>query len=150
MTPKQKFIFRLGLTIIFSVILPVTYLAIRFELFTKADTFRLSLWGVLLLVYLITIIGFLVKIYLTGMKTRYSYFKQILQGGIKIVLPLLVVIVILNTLKHNIDILIEFLYVVLPCVVGAIVVNPLPKWAFENNVEGLGEIIAKVYNKVKE
>jgi len=92
------------------------------------------------------VISVLIKFYLDGMKCKYSLFKQILQGIIKLILPLLLLLVSLVWLGDNISILKEALYVIIPCELVAIIVNPLPKWCFDNNVDGMSEIADKVLN----
>ena len=81
------------------------------------------------------------------MKTKYSLFKQILQGVIKLILPLLLFLIILIFMKDNIKLMIESLLVIIPCEIIAIVVNPLPKWCFENNVNGIIAITDKIFRK---
>ena len=96
------------------------------------------------------VISVLIKFYLDGMKTKYSLAKQILQGIIKLILPLVLALSIVIWLGDNVVMIKEALYIIIPCELVAIVVNPLPKWCFENNVEGISEIADKILNKNKE
>ena len=80
--------------------------------------------------------------------------KQILEGTIKVVLPIAFILVAviwfkskLEWITSNVNLLIEILAIVLGCETIAVVVNPLPKWAFNNNVEGLVEITDKIFHK---
>ena len=84
------------------------------------------------------------------MKAKYSLFKQILQGIIKLIMPLTILLVTFIWLGDNINIVKEALYIIIPCELVAIVINPLPKWAFDNNVEGISEIADKILSKNKE
>lgn len=97
-----------------------------------------------------TAITVLIKFYLDGMKTKYSWFKQVLEGVIKLILPLTLVLLIFLWLGDNIKMVKEALYIIIPCELVAICVNPLPKWCFDNNVEGMGEIADKIFHKNKE
>lgn len=91
----------------------------------------------------------LIKFYLAGMKTRYSLLKQVVEGIYKIVLPTVAALLVVHFFKTYTEQLTEMLWVLLPFEAVAIVVNPLPKWAFDNNVEGIGEITDKIFGKVR-
>lgn len=80
--------------------------------------------------------------------------KQIMMGVIKIILPLIFVLVVFIFLKSrldwfasNINLIIEALIFITACELVAIIVNPLPQWAFDNNVAGLEEILDKIKEK---
>ena len=96
---------------------------------------------------MIGVVSVLIKFYLEGMKCKYSLFKQILQGVIKLILPLTLLLVSLIWLGDNVNMIKEALYVIIPCEFVAIVVNPLPKWCFDNNIEGISEIADKILSK---
>ena len=53
-------------------------------------------------------------------------------------------------LGDNIAMIKEALYVIIPCEFVAIIVNPLPKWCFENNVDGIVEIADKILSKKED
>lgn len=65
-------------------------------------------------------------------------------------MPLVLFLAILVWLGDNIHLLKEALYVIIPCEAVGIVLNPFPKWCFENNIEGLGEIFDKITKRGKE
>lgn len=65
-------------------------------------------------------------------------------------MPLVLFLAILVWLGDNIHLLKEALYVIIPCETVGIVLNPFPKWCFENNIEGLGEIFDKITKRGKE
>lgn len=134
------FILRLLGTIVASLVVPFCYMTIRFNLFQATSKVQFGFWGVVLLIIMAATVGMLIKFYLDGMKTKYSYMKQILSGTIKIIIPMLIAIFVLRWLGDNIDYVIEVLCVLVPCEAVAICLNPLPKWAFNNNVDGIGEI----------
>lgn len=146
-TNKKIFITRLTSFLLFALVIPVSYLIGKFDLFTPTSKLQIGLWGIICLGIIFGVIGTLIKYYLDGLKTKYSYFKQILRGFYKLICPLIIVLVSLVFLKDNIDLIIEALLVITPCEVVAILVNPLPKWCFENNVEGIGEITDKIFFK---
>ena len=65
-------------------------------------------------------------------------------------MPLVLLLMTLIWLGDNVAMIRESLYIIIPCEMVAIVVNPLPKWCFDNNVEGISEIADKILNKNKE
>lgn len=149
---KISFKGKLVLFFAFSMILPIIYLSLRFNLFKVQNS--LSIWAFFVIVIFALVLMFMIKYYLDGMKTKYSFLKQLLQGLIKVVFPLLIVLIgliifknKLGWLSENVGLMIEAIAIILGCETIAIIVNPLPKWAFENNVEGLTEIVEKVLKK---
>lgn len=122
----------------------------RFHLFQTTTKLQVGLAGIVVIGIMIGIISVLIKFYLDGMKCKYSLVKQILQGIIKLILPLTLLLVILIWLGDNVDMIKEALYVIIPCELVAIVVNPLPKWCFDNNIEGLSEIADKILKRKDE
>lgn len=149
MSPKVIFAIRFIVFLCFALVGPATYLIVRFDLFTTTSKLQIGLWGCVLFGIIIAVVSVLIKFYLDGMKNKYSFLKQIVQGLIGLICPLLLVLLILIYLRDNINLIIEALYVFLPCESVAIIVNPLPKWCFENNVEGINEIVDKVLEKRK-
>lgn len=141
---------RLALFLLFSTVAPITYMVIRFHLFQTTTKLQVGLAGIVVIGIMMGVISVLIKFYLEGMKCKYSLFKQILQGIIKLILPLILILVILIWFRDNIDMIRESLYVIIPCELVAIVVNPLPKWCFDNNIEGLTEIADKIFKKGEE
>lgn len=123
---------------------------VRFHLFQTTTKLQVGLAGIVVIGIMMAVISVLIKFYLEGMKCKYSLLKQILEGIIRLILPLVLLLVILIWLGDNVVMIKESLYVIIPCEMVAIVVNPLPKWCFDNNVEGLSEIADKILNKNKE
>lgn len=152
MKSKNKFMFRFILFLMFSLIVPISYFLVRYKLWKVQKT--ISIWGLFIIAIFCVVIGVLVKYYLDGMKTRYSYLKQVLNGFIKVVLPMSFILVVSLVVKNNIQQIVANINnftIDLSLLLGtetiAILVNPLPKWAFENNVQGLVEIADKVIRK---
>jgi len=137
---------------VFSLVAPITYLSIRFNLFNSVA--RISFAGIAVIGIIISVVSLFIKYYLDGMKTKFSYLKQILQGTIRVVIPLGLALLLCVWFKFkyqwlldNINLCIEALSIILGCEMVAICVNPLPKWCFDNNVEGLVEITDKIQHK---
>lgn len=132
-----------------AIVGPFTYIMARFKPFEKSTTVSVGFAGAIALIVLAVGICVLIKFYLAGMKTRYSFVKQIVEGVYKIILPTVGLLLVCFFFKKYMEQLTEILYVLLPFEAVAIVVNPLPKWAFDNNVDGIGEITDKVLSKTK-
>ena len=147
LTPKQVFVIRFILFMLFALVIPAIYLIVRFELFTTTSKLQIGLWGIILFAVCISVFAVLIKYYLDGMKAKYSYLKQIVQGLIGLIMPLTLALVVLTYLKDNINLIIESFYVFIPCEFVAICLNPLPRWCFENNIEGIGEITDKIFTR---
>lgn len=141
----KKFIIRLIAFIMISVGVPIAYLIIKFDMFQQATRFGMAELLCVLIVISLGVV--LLKYYVSGMKTKYSYLKQIIMGIIKTIIPLLAILIVIVWCHNNIEILEEFLFIVIPSEFIAIFVNPLPKWAFENNIDGLSEIATKIFDK---
>lgn len=149
---KKELITRLSLFLLFSLVAPLTYISIRCKLFSVKKS--ISVWFIIIIGIVLAVVSLIIKYYLDGMKTKYSILKQILEGTIKIILPIAFVLVAIVWFKSklewiidNVNLMIEILGVVLGCEIIAVVVNPLPKWAFENNVDGLVQITDKLFHK---
>lgn len=146
---KCGFWVRLVAMVVVGVVIPVLYLIIRYNLFQKDIKITIGLWGLVAICFVALAIIVLVKYYVSGLKTKFSYGKQIIDGFCKLLLPIIVFVVAMYVLKNYTDKMVELCWVLLPCEFVAILINPLPKWAFDNNVEGLGEIADKVFNRNK-
>lgn len=144
---KTLFIIRLIIFLVFAIIAPLVYLIVRFDLFKVESSLQIGLWGVIVLIIFLAVIKVLIKYYLDAMKTKYSYLKQLVNGVSKLIFPLILALVIIIWVKDNMDLVLEALYVIIPCEIVAIFVNPLPRWAFENNVDGLETFFNRVNEK---
>lgn len=132
MTRKQ-FWTRLGLYVLFGVVLPFIFIVFRFNLFGKVTKISIGGWE---LVSLIFIAVFFLKL-LNGVKKGlpYSLLTQIINGLVKVILPLILALIISYYFKDNMEYLSQFLCVLIVCESIAIIANPLPQWAHENKVE---------------
>lgn len=150
----RKFWIQFGITILFGLIAPLTYLFIRFNLYNIKQT--INLWAIISIAIIFIAGGYMLK-YIFSIKTKYYYYVQIVKGVVKVILPLLFVLIFAiwfkgktELLVKNLHLFIEALIVIIGCEAIAICVNPLPKWAFENNVEGFTDIMSSAIKKSKE
>lgn len=130
---------------------PVVYLIVRFNLFQTKTMFQLNLWSVIAIIILGSVLSVIGYYCVAALKTKYYWWKQIVSGFVKVIVPLLIAYAGVSWLADNIKMLQEFLLITLACEAVAIVVNPFPKWCFDNNIEGLVEISDKIFHReVKE
>ena len=134
---KEKIIFltRFIFFVIFACILPFSFIAWRFGLFSKSqgESVALTGWGVIGVIIVLCFI-----IYTLNMLNRgqpYSMFTQICSGLVKIIMPMLICLLLLKSIRNNIDSMIQALICAIICEAIAIIVNPLPKWVEENHIE---------------
>lgn len=145
--PKLIFAIRLIVFLLASVFAPCIYLIIEFNLFSTKTTMQIGLWGIICFIICACVGTVMLKYYLAGMKHKHSFTKQIVVLFLKVVLPILIAILVLSWLKDNIAQVVKFLWVLLPCEIVGGVVNPLPKWAIENEVEGIADSIDKLLDR---
>lgn len=155
METNKSFIIRLVAFLMTALVLPCVYLVIRFNLFKSK--MAISIWGIIIIGLILIVVTAMIKFYLAGMKTKWSYLKQILEGFIKVILPILFILVVVVWAKtklqwfiDNINLFIEAICVILGFETVAIIINPLSKWAFDNNIDGMVSIADKIFKKGTE
>lgn len=142
---KALFYIQLALFLIFFIILPLTYTIIKYKPFQMVQKTKIGIAELIVCIMVFVLVSLFIKFYLDGMKTKWSWFKQILLGILKVILPMLILYLIVFILKDHTDVLLDVLTITIPSELIAIIVNPLPKWAFDNNVDGLGIIVDKIF-----
>ena len=119
--------------VIFAWIIPAGFLIWRFNLFNKIDSISIGGWGVVCILFSA---GFFIKLMRQVRKgLPYSLGSQILEGYMKIVIPLLATLLCIYALQEFINQLIQFLIVVIISEAIAIPLNPFPKWIHDNHLE---------------
>jgi len=132
---NKEFWIRFASWTILSLIIPVVYIFTMTNLVNTVN--KVSVWGLILIA-----IAVLFFIKLWGYMKQglpYSMGIQVVSGIVKIILPLLALygVVYIVRLKVN-EILLAFrsieifLYVLIPCEIAAIPINPFPKWIYLN------------------
>ena len=144
---KCGFWVRFATMVVVGVLTPIIYLIIKYDLFNKQPKITLGLWGFIAVCFVALAIIVLIKFYVSGVKTKYSWWKQLIDGFCKLIIPIVIFAVLMYVGKNYTTHLVELCWVLIPCELVAIMVNPLPKWAFDNNVEGLSEIANKIFTR---
>lgn len=128
-TDKKIFWVRLIAWITFAVILPVLFIIFRFEVFGAQKT-TIGFWGLvvicIILTFIISMLNYVVK------AMPYSMVAQCINGLIKLILPLVIILIISIAIKNAIEVFIQALGVVIACEAVAIPMNPMPKWIHEH------------------
>ena len=147
---KKIFVIRIILWAIFACVIPVAFIGWRYDLFTKVGGLQLSGWGIIAIIITFVFLYAIVK-YIRAGFVEWSMIKQIINGILRIVLPLGMLLMICISLRNSLDIFIQALSCVLISEVIAIPINPFPEWVwkksqgrFENTVDFVAN---KFYNK---
>jgi len=149
MTEKQKFIVRLVFWVIFALIVPVGFIIFRYDLFTRISTVQFGGWG-MLAVIIIFIFLIVVGKYIKKGSKKYSMPIQILNGVIKVILPLVAIYLILVNIKDSIDLFLQSLAVCIVSEAIAIPINPMPKWVSDQNEGQMNDTIDYFFKRYDE
>ena len=131
--PKTVFSIRFALWALFAAILPFVFIALRYGIFTNKSQIELSGWGgiaVLMgVVFLITWFKYLYQ----GLKP--GLFKQCVIGFVGVILPLLILFLLIESIKSNINFFQQALGCVIICEAVGIPLNPFPTWVEKRKAE---------------
>lgn len=129
---NKEFIIRLVAFVLFGCVLPFSFVSYRYELFKSPHS---TLTGVgfiaviLVLVFAIYILNMVKKAHPHTMTT------QVINGYTKIVIFIILPLLWVQSVKGDIEMFEQVLEVIALCELIAVPINPLPKWAFEKNIE---------------
>lgn len=126
----KKFVIRFILFTLFACILPFTFIAWRYELFSKVNEMSLTGWGIIGILIIAIFFFYVLNAIKKGMP--YSMFTQIVDGIIKVEMPLILIYLLLSNIQATIDLFLQCMVCIIICEAIAIPINPLPKWIKEN------------------
>ena len=129
--PKAFFWIRFASWFVFACALPFSFVAWRFDLFKAVSKIQFGGWGIIAIVIVAVFAFTIIKYVKLAFSGKYSLIAQILDGFCKIVLPLLLCLIVLYSVRDNVILMIQVLGCVTICETVAIPLNPLPKWAYE-------------------
>lgn len=129
--PKLVFWTRFVLWTLLACVLPVVFIAWRFELFNPSNRISLGGWGIVAIVIVVIFIIVLASYLRNGMNKSNVLLVQCISGFVKLVLPLLVFLGILYVLRNSIDRMMQALGCTILCELIALPVNPMPQWVLE-------------------
>lgn len=140
---KKEFALRLGLYILFSLIIPISFLAWRFKLFDQVTKISFSVWGLIAVVIVIVVVLKLFNGIRKGLK--HGIGKQVVDSICNITIPLLIVTVAFDWMSGFSKEFVQFLIILIISETIAGIVNPLPQWCYENKIEQTGGIIKEIF-----
>lgn len=129
--PKAVFWIRFALWSLCACVIPFLFIVYRFQLFQTISKIQIGGWGMIAIIIVAVFAFSIIRYVKMALSAKYSLAVQILNGICKIIIPLVVVMVIIYNIKSNIDLFIQVLGVVIISEMVAIPLNPLPKWAYE-------------------
>lgn len=149
MTKEEKKLFfaRAVIWSMFACVLPVCFIGWRYDLFKKAGTLQLSGWGLFAIVIVFAFLFVLVK-YIRAGFTEWSMLKQIINGVIKVIIPLGTVLALCIGIRANLDYFIQALSCTLLCEAMAIPINPFPEWIYNKSQGRFESAIDYVANRL--
>ena len=149
---KKIFIIRVVLWSLFSCVIPVAFIGWRYNLFSKIGKIQLTGWGLIAIIIIIVFVYVLMK-YIKAGFVEWSMTKQIVNGIIKVLIPLGTLLALCIGLRSSIDIFIQALTCVLLSEAIAIPINPFPEWVWKKSkgrFEGMVDFITdNFYSKQK-
>lgn len=150
LTPSQEqkvIILRFIFFTIFALVLPMVFIGWRYQIFNKVNKVSLSGWGVILLIIAVVFVRYVAK--MVRKAEPYSMFSQVTTGVRKVIMPLFILFILLNTIQGDINLFIQALQVTMISEAIAIPINPLPKWAHEHGIEQQENLIGTFIKKLK-
>ena len=149
---NKLFWIRAALWSLFACLLPIGFIAWRYDIFSKASSFSLSGWGIIAVIIACVFVFAVIKYVKAGF-AEWSMTKQIISGVIKVLLPLGGLLAICVSLMNGLEVFIQALSVVLVSEAIAIPLNPFPEWVWvksQGRFESAADFIAdKLYNRKK-
>lgn len=146
---KKVFIARTILFCIFGCVLPFVFIAWRFEIFSNGGShISLTGWGVIGILIVFFFVLYCLKILKNSIPFSMTY--QILSGAIKVILPLILLLLLVNALEDSIRQFKQALIIVIGCEAIAIVVNPFPKYMHDKGIEKTENLMDTFITKWKK
>jgi len=151
LTERQKFWIRMALYVIFGLILPCAFIIWRCDLFGGKPV-TLGFWGFIVILIVTLFSTSCLRWLRKGLK--FCMIKQVIDGFIKIILPLTTVLLFVVVIKDNVDLIIQCLGCIIACELVAIPLNPICQWYYKSKgeeMEGVMDMaIDKYFTRKKE
>lgn len=148
---KVEFWVRFAIWCLIAVIAPIGFMVYRFDLFVKvhveeSDGYQMTGWGIIGIIIIAFFLMYIIKQAKKGM----SYGSMACQciDGYSALIPVVLITILLESIKGNIEAFEQVLIALIICEAIAIPINPMRRWAFENNIEIHEGIIVSSLKKV--
>lgn len=153
--PKTVFSIRFVLWCSFAAILPFAFIAWRYDIFTNEPKIQLTGWGFIAVIILVVFVSTLIKYVYSGLKPGLG--KQCIFGFVSIILPLVVLLLLINSIEDSINLFKQALGCTIICEAVGIPLNPFPSWIAkrqleneQNKVERMSDIVLDKFFKKKK
>lgn len=146
---RRIFIARIIAWILLSCVTPVVFIGWRYKLFDKAGSLQLSGWGLIAIIIICVFLYTMVK-YIRAGFTEWSMIRQIVDGIVKVILPLAALLAVVIGIRNSLETFIQALSCVLICEVISVPLNPFPEWVWKKSkgrFESTVDYIADRFNQ---
>lgn len=153
-TPKEKkmspkeFWTRLSIWTLLAVVIPVGFIIWKYGLFKSSGSIQLSGWAIIGIFIIAIYFVYLLKSAKKGMP-RDSMIVQCIDGY-AIIIPLIALLLIVKSVKNTLAEFEQVLIVIIVCESIAVPINPMRKWAAQNNIERGIDILSTVISTSKK
>ena len=149
---RNIFITRVIFFTLFACVLPFVFIGWRYDIFRVHNDInpRVSLtgWGFLAIIIVFLFVRYCMNILKHSIPFSMTY--QVLNGIIKVILPLLLLLFVVNALENSIALFKQALVVTIICEGVAIPINPFPKFMHDKGIEYTGGLMDMFVEKLKE
>lgn len=147
---KKVFVLRAIFFTLFACIIPFVFIAWRYSIFSVKENPRISLtgWGFVGVIIVFFFIRYLIMVIKKSIP--HSLLAQVVNGFIKVLMPLILVYVVIGALESGLYLFKQALVITIISEAIAIVINPFPQYMYEKgieDVEGLLDIVLKRLKK---
>jgi len=135
--------------VVFALLLiaPAIYLFIKYRCYEFTSKLSLGGWGILaLIVFAVGVYTFLKYLIFGGV---WAYWKQVVQGVLKVALPISILIIMVAISISFREELLWFLGVALGCWFGAYLVNPFPEWTYQKTLGQTADVVDYAFSRIK-
>ena len=128
---------------------PVGFIGWRYDLFRKAGELQLSGWGFIGVIIIFVFLHTLAR-YIKAGFVEWSMAKQILNGIVKVLIPLGALLAVCMSIRANIDYFVQALSMTMLCEAAAIPVNPFPEWVYKKSQGRFESMMDLFADKMKQ
>ncbi len=149
MSTKQFWI-RFAIWTVIAVLTPIGFLFYRYDMFvkvhtTESDSYSITGWGIFACIIVAIFLLYVVREAKKGLPYG-SMFSQCIDGY-SLLIPMVIVILILDSIKDSIAAFEQVMIVLTVCEAVAVPINPMRRWAWEHNIEMKGHFLTDVISK---
>ena len=144
---KAQFWVRLGVWLVFALVIPVAYIFFAYGIFKDAQpATKLSGWGIFAILFTCVVLIYIMSQAKKSMP-KGTMLRQLMDGYTAL-LPILFLILIIHFVQNNIGEFKTFLIVMLLSEAVAVPINPMPRWSSEYEVDGLEDTLVGIFKRV--